>query len=154
MNKENIFSRSGIPSKKAKANYFTGKVVAKDISATIKPKNEKIYHVTFKRGARTKLHFHSGGQTLIGTSGKGSISLYRRFGNKRTNFKIKKTKTINLRVGDCVYIPAKTLHTHGTVTKKTDFAHIAINSFPKNNVEPKTFWYESDFQKNVIKRLK
>jgi len=154
MNKENIFSRSGIPSKKAKANYFTGKVVAKDISATIKPKNEKIYHVTFKRGTRTKLHFHSGGQTLIGTRGKGSISLYKRFGNKITNFKIKKTKTINLRVGDCVYIPAKTLHTHGAITNKSDFSHIAINSFPKNNVEPTTTWYESDFQTNVTQRLK
>ncbi|MCH2604821.1 MAG: cupin [Candidatus Nitrosopelagicus sp.] len=154
MNKENIFSRGGIPSKKAKSNYFTGKVIAKDISAKIKPKNEKIYHVTFKSGAKTKLHFHNGGQTLIVTKGRGGLSLYRRFGTNETNFKIRKTKSISLRIGDCVYIPAKTLHTHGTVTKKTDFAHIAINSFPKNNVEPKTFWYESDFQKNVIKRLK
>ena len=154
MNKENIFSRVGIPSKKAKPNYFTGQVAAKDISAVIKPKNEKIYHVTFRSGTKTKLHFHSGGQTLIVTKGKGNLSLYRRYGTNKTNFKIRKTKSISLRIGDCVYIPAKTLHTHGTVTKKTDFAHIAINSFPKNNVEPKTFWYESDFQKNVIKRLK
>ena len=154
MSKENIFSSGGIPSKKAKSNYFTGKVMAKDISAIIKPKNEKIYHVTFRSGTKTKLHFHSGGQTLIVTKGRGGLSLYRRFGTNETNFKIRKTKSISLRIGDCVYIPAKTLHTHGTVTKKTDFAHIAINSFPKNNVEPKTFWYESDFQKNVIKRLK
>ena len=34
MNKENIFSRVGIPSKKAKPNYFTGQVAAKDISAS------------------------------------------------------------------------------------------------------------------------
>ena len=67
MSKENIFSSRGIPSKKAKSNYFTGKVMAKDISAIIKPKNEKIYHVTFRCGTKTKLHFHSGGQTLIVT---------------------------------------------------------------------------------------
>ncbi len=154
MNKENIFSRGGIPSKKAKSNYFTGKIVAKDISAVIKPKNEKIYHVIFKCGTKTKLHFHSGGQTLIVTKGNGSLSVYRKLSTNKTNFKIKKTKTINLRVGDCVYIPAKTLHTHGAATKKTDFAHIAINSFPKNNVGPTTTWYESDFQTKVTQRLK
>ena len=154
MSKENMFSSGGIPSKKAKSNYFTGKVMAKDISAIIKPKNEKIYHVTFRSGTKTKLHFHSGGQTLIVTKGKGNLSLYRRYGTNKTNFKIRKTKSISLRIGDCVYIPAKTLHTHGSVTKKIDFSHIAINSFPKNNVEPTTFWYESDFQTNVTQRLK
>ena len=53
MQKENLFTKSGIPSKKAKINYFTGKISAKDISAKIKPNTEKIYHVTFKNGART-----------------------------------------------------------------------------------------------------
>ena len=52
MNKENIFSKTGLPSKKAKANYFTGVISAKDISAAIKPATEKIYHVTFKNGSK------------------------------------------------------------------------------------------------------
>ena len=73
MEKENLFTKSGVKSKKAKANYFTGTVSAKDISATIKPTNEKIYHVTFKNGSKTKLHFHNGGQTLIVTKGRGSL---------------------------------------------------------------------------------
>ncbi len=154
MNKENLFSRVGIPSRKAKSNYFTGQVIANDISAVIKPKNEKIYHVTFKRGTKTKLHFHDGGQTLIVTKGTGNLSLYRKFGKNNTSFKIKKTKSITLEVGDCVYIPAKKLHSHGSINKKVDFSHIAINSFPKNNVEPKTIWYESDFRSYVTKRLK
>ncbi len=42
MNKENIFSNTGVASKKAKTNYFTGPIIAKDISAVIKPMNEKI----------------------------------------------------------------------------------------------------------------
>ena len=42
MQKENLFTKSGIPSKKAKINYFTGKISAKDISAKIKPNTEKI----------------------------------------------------------------------------------------------------------------
>ena len=154
MNKANIFSRVGTPSRKAKPNYFTGQVVANDISVVIKPKNEKIYHVTFKYGTKTKLHFHDGGQTLIVTKGTGNLSLYRKFGKNNTNFKIKKTKSIILKVGDCVHIPAKKLHSHGSINKKVDFSHIAINSFPKNNVEPKTIWYESDFKSHVTKRLK
>ena len=154
MNKENIFSRAGKPSKKAKPNYFTGQIVAKDISAIIKPKNEKIYHVTFKNGTKTKLHFHDGGQTLIVTKGTGNLSIYRKFGKNNSNFKIKKTKSVTLKIGDCVHIPAKKLHSHGSINKKVDFSHIAINSFPKNNVEPKTIWYESDFKSHVTKRLK
>ena len=31
MQKENLFTKSGIPSKKANVNYFTGKIAAKDI---------------------------------------------------------------------------------------------------------------------------
>ena len=121
MNKENIFSRVGIPSKKAKPKYFTGQVTAKDISAVIKPKNEKIYHVTFKNGTKTKLHFHDGGQTLIVTKGAGNLSIYRKFGKNNSNFKIKKTKSVTLKIGDCVHIPAKKLHSHGSIIKKVDF---------------------------------
>ena len=66
---------------KAKSNYFTGKVVAKDVSAIIKPEEEKIYHVTFQNGARTKLHYHNAGQTLIITKGTGSLALYKKSGS-------------------------------------------------------------------------
>ena len=116
--------------------------------------NEKIYHVTFKQKSKTKLHFHDGGQTLIVTKGKGSLTFYRRYGIDKNNFKIKKTKTIPLKVGDCVFIHPKKLHSHGSINKKNDFSHIAINSFPKNRIEPKTIWYESDFKTSVTKRLK
>ena len=153
MKKDNIFSKIGIPSKKAKTQYFTGPVSAKDISAIIKPNNEKIYHVTFKNGSRTKLHYHDGGQTLIVTKGKGSLVMYRKFGNQKKFFRIKVTNIIKLNTGDCVHIPAKRLHTHGSISKNQDFAHIAINSFPKKNSEPKTIWFESDLKTNVIKRL-
>ena len=153
MQKENLFTKTGIPSKKAKVNYFTGKIAAKDISAKIKPSTEKIYHVTFKNGARTKLHFHDGGQTLIVTKGKGSLVIYKKIGSGFNNFKIIKLENINLSNGDCIHIPAKKLHTHGSINKNEDFAHIAINSFPKKNSEPKTIWYESDFKTNVTERL-
>ena len=70
-----------------------------------------------------------------------------------TKFWIYKLEYINLSKGDCIHIPAKKLHTHGSVNKNEDFAHIAINSFPKKNSEPKTTWYESDFKTNVTERL-
>jgi hypothetical protein len=41
------------------------------------------------------------------------------------------------------------LHTHGSTDKNTSFSHIAINSFPEKNREPKTIWYESDFKSKV-----
>ena len=153
MQKENLFTKIGIPSKKAKINYFTGKIVAKDISAKIKPSTEKIYHVTFKNGARTKLHFHDAGQTLIVTKGKGSLVTYKKIGTGMKNFKIKKLESINLNKGDCVYIPAKKLHTHGSIKKNEEFSHVAVNSFPKKNSEPKTIWYESDFKTSVTEKL-
>ena len=153
MKKENLFTKKGIPSKKAKTNYFTGKVSAKDISAKIKPSTEKIYHVTFKNGSRTKLHYHDGGQTLIVTKGKGSLTMYKKLCSGTNRFKIKKIESMNLKKGDCVHIPAKRLHTHGSRSKNEDFAHVAINSFPKKNSDPKTIWFESDFKTNVIEKL-
>ena len=154
MKKESIFTKSGIPSKKAKTNYFTGKISAKDISAVIKPTAEKIYHVTFKNGSRTKLHYHTGGQTLIVTNGSGSLVLYRKFGNRKENFRVKITHVIKLKNGDCVHIPARKLHTHGSTNKKSNFSHIAINSFPAKKKEPKTIWYDSDFKSKVTSVLK
>lgn len=60
---------------------------------------------------------------------------------------------MNLNKGDCVHIPAKRLHTHGSTKKSEDFAHVAINSFPKKKSEPKTIWYESDFKTIVTEQL-
>ena len=69
------------------------------------------------------------------------------------SFKIKKLESVSLNKGDCVHIPAKKLHTHGSINKKEDFAHVAINSFPKKNTEPKTAWFESDFKSKVTEKL-
>lgn len=149
--KENIFSKGKI--RKVNPNYFTGPVVAREISK-IKSSEHRIYHVTFKNGAITKLHHHQGGQTLIVTKGVGKIAFYTKIGNGRSKFKIKKTKEIRLRLGDIVYVSAKKLHTHGSNNKNQAFSHIAINSSPIKNQEPKTIWFESDFKKNVLNRLR
>ena len=148
--KENVFAKGKI--RKVSSNYFTGPVYAREIS-NVKSPEHKIYHVTFKKGTITKLHHHQGGQTLIVTKGKGNLTFYKQTSRGRSKFKIKKTKSISLNLGDVAYIPAKILHTHGSSSKKQDFSHIAINSSPIKNQESKTTWFESDFKSNVSKIL-
>lgn len=138
--------------KKANPNYFTGPVMMKEISSVVESKEQKIFHVTFNSGARTKMHDHSGGQILIVTQGTGSLEMYSKSGKSKSNFQIKKIDKISLKEGDIVYIPAKTLHTHGSVGKKT-FSHIAINAKPSPAKEAITTWYESDFKNKVTKVL-
>ncbi len=129
--------------KKAK-NYFVGRVILQDISKVIRSREEKIYHVTFKKGARTKIHYHQAGQILIPTGGKGMLVTYsaRETGSV---VKIRQTESINLAKGDAVYIPAHKLHWHGSLGKN-NFSHIAINAKLPGYKEAKTIWYESDFK--------
>ena len=151
MKKDSIFSKINIG--KPNPDYFTGRVIMKEVSNTVKSNESKIYHVTFKNGARTKLHQHSGGQILIVTKGRGSLVMYNKIGKGTSKFKIKKTTQTNINEGDVVYIPPKKLHTHGSVKKNQTFSHIAINAYPAKNKEPKTIWYESDFKDSVTKIL-
>ena len=150
MKKGNI---SSAPVKKVKKDYFTGPVTLREISGITKPNEHDMYHVIFKKSARTKLHFHTGAQMLIVTKGKGSLVYYKKMSGRILKFKISKTKTVNLTSGDVVYIPAKILHTHGSVRKNSVFSHIAINFYPKKNQKPKTEWYESDLRSNVTSKI-
>jgi len=144
---------SSAPVKKVKKDYFTGPVTLREISGITKPNEHDIYHVIFKKSARTKLHFHTGAQMLIVTKGNGSLVYYKKTSGGISKFKISKTKTVNLTSGDVVYIPAKILHTHGSVRKNSVFSHIAINFYPKKNQKPKTEWYESDLRSNVTSKI-
>jgi len=144
---------SSAPVKKVKKDYFTGPVTLREISGITKPNEHDMYHVIFKKSARTKLHFHTGAQMLIVTKGKGSLVYYKKTSGGISKFKISKTKTVNLTSDDVVYIPAKILHTHGSVRKNSVFSHIAINFYPKKNQKPKTEWYESDLRSNVTSKI-
>jgi quercetin dioxygenase-like cupin family protein len=137
---KNIMNKSNIKGtndrRDVNSEWFTGKTWMKVLSEKIKSKDQDIYHVHFEKGSRTKLHFHNGNQVLMAVKGK---------------FKIKKTERISLNEGDIVHIPAKTLHTHGSIDKNKEFSHIAINILPKKNSIYKTIWYESDFKNKVTK---
>ena len=151
MNKSNI--KGSNDRRDVNPEWFTGKTWMKVLSEKIKSKDQDIYHVHFEKGSRTKLHFHNGNQVLMAVKGKGSLEIFKKYGTNKTEFKIKKTEKISLNEGDIVHIPAKTLHTHGSIDKKKEFSHIAINILPKKNSIYKTTWYESDFKskvKNII----
>lgn len=150
VNVKNIYSKR--KNLKVNPQYFTGTVKIKEISSAIKSKEQKVYHVTFF-GSKTKLHSHEGGQILIVTKGHGGLSMYKKIGKGKKTFSIKKIQTTKLRSGDLTYIPAKILHTHGSIGK-TVFSHIALNSYPAKNKEPKTIWYESDFESKVTNILR
>ena len=149
MKKANITTA---PIKKVKKDYFTGPVILREISGITKPAEHDIYHVIFKKSARTKLHYHTGGQMLIVTSGNGSLVYYKKMSGGISKFKILKTKTVNLTSGDVVYIPAKILHTHGSIRKNSVFSHLAVNFYSKNR-KPVTMWYESDLRSNVTSKI-
>ena len=149
MDKSNIKGSTDI--RKANPEWFTNKTWMKVLSEKIKSKDQDIYHVHFENGSKTKLHFHNGNQVLIAIKGKGSLEIFKKYGSKKTEFKIKKIDRISLNEGDIVHIPAKTLHTHGSTDKKKEFSHIAINILPKKNAIYKTTWYESNFKNKVTK---
>ena len=144
MNKSNIYSSGD--RRKINPDWFTGRVHMKDVSTKIKSPDQGIYHVYFHNGAKTKLHEHNGNQVLVATKGRGRLEIFKKSGTKSKNFKIKSVERINLNEGDVVHIPAKVLHTHGSIDKKETFSHIAINILPRKNSEYKTTWYESDFK--------
>jgi len=142
--KSNIYTLGN--RRKINPDWFTGPVHMKDVSSTISSKGHDIYHVYFKNGAKTKLHAHNGDQILIVTSGRGSLELFKKLQNKKSHFAIKKTQTTPLVTGDMVFIPKKTLHTHGSTSKKHDFSHIALNIIPSRSAKYQTTWYDSNFK--------
>jgi quercetin dioxygenase-like cupin family protein len=137
--------------RKVNPEWFTAKTWMKVLSEKIQTKDQDIYHVHFEKGSRTKLHEHDGNQILIVTSGQGSLELFKKMGNSKNEFKIKKIQTIPLKEGDIVHIPKKILHTHGSTRKNIKFSHLAVNLLSKNKKTYKTIWYESDFKKQVTK---
>ena len=71
---------------------------------------------------------------------------------KKIPFKVKIKEKIPLRKGSIAYVPAGTLHTHGSVKKSEIFSHIALNLADKRGAF-KTLWYESDLAGMVIKKI-
>ena len=81
------------PIKKVKKNYFTGPATLREISRITKPTEHDFYHVNFASGAETKLHSHTGGQTLIVTRGVGTLVYYKKIGKDRKSTRLNSSHT-------------------------------------------------------------
>ena len=137
---------------KSKKRYFVGDAWLNDISDKIKIKGEKVYLVNFSDGARTKVHYHQGGQILVVTKGKGTLVIYKKTSIKKDTVKIKELSQTSLEEGDVAYIPKDTLHWHGALKGK-NLVHIAFNIFTEKPKEAQTIWYDSDFA-SYAKKIK
>jgi len=135
---------------RTKKRYFVGDAWLDDISNKIQISGEKVYYANFNNGARTKIHYHQGGQILVVTKGAGLLVIYKKTDLKKDVVKIKKTSQISLKPGDISFIPKDTLHWHGALKGKC-LAHIAFNIFTKKAKESQTIWYESDFLSHAKK---
>lgn len=102
---------------------FTGTVWLQMLVPNDTLYNTNIGLVTFAPGARSKWHYHPGGQILLVTNGKG---LYQEKG--KAVEKIKK--------GDIVKCPPHVLHWHGATPTDT-MAHVAIGT---NMQKGKVVW--------------
>ena len=133
-----------------KRNYFVGDVILRDISKDIGVAGQKVYYAGFKNGARTKMHFHEGGQTLVVTQGTGVLVTYQKKGVQGRRVRIAQEARLDLKSGDIAYIPKMKLHWHGAKGGK-NFGHLAFNGFSSRGKEAKTIWYDSDFRSYATK---
>lgn len=129
---------------KSKKKYFVGDAWLNDISLKLKIQGEKAYLANFNNGARTKVHYHQGGQILVVTKGNGMLVIYKKADINKNKVLIRKLSQTSLGPGDVAFIPKNTLHWHGALKGK-NFAHIALNIFTEKAKEAQTIWYESDF---------
>ncbi|MGH9982254.1 MAG: cupin domain-containing protein [Nitrososphaeraceae archaeon] len=141
MSKENIFISQ---KKEVNQDYFRGEVVMIEVLNQNNSVEHEMYHVFFKKGALTTLHFHETEQILITTKGKGILCLFEE--NVIENLE-ESAKTIILEDGDVVSIPPFIWHFHGSL--KDDFAHIALRNryrmdFSGNKIQAGNVW-EKDF---------
>ena len=120
----------------AYSKYFIGQSYISPIST----EQVKMYNVTFEPKCRNNWHIHKakkgGGQILIAIGGRG---YYQEWGKK----------TIELKKGDVVNIPANVKHWHGAAPDSW-FSHIAVEV---DGIETSNEWLEpvSDKEYNKLK---
>lgn len=147
MSKENIFFSQ---KKEINRDYFRGEVIMIEVLNQDNSVEHEMYHVFFKNGALTTLHFHETEQILITTNGKGILCLFEE--NVIENLE-ESAKTTVLEDGDVVSIPPFMWHFHGSL--KDDFAHIALRNryridFNGNKIQAGNLW-ERDFVNHLTR---
>jgi quercetin dioxygenase-like cupin family protein len=141
LSKENIFFSQ---KKDINKDYFRGEVVMIEVLNKDNSIEHEMYHVVFKNGALTTVHYHETEQILIATKGKGILCLFE--ANIIENISAP-MKTIVLTEGDVASIPPFIWHFHGSL--KDDFAHLALRNRHRidsnGNKQPANNLWEKDF---------
>ena len=120
MQKYNIYTAK---EKNVNSNYFTGKVIIREVIGEVDSAEQEVYHVTFYNGALTTLHYHESDQILIATKGLGVVGMVE--GGRVLKPEVNINSITFLKEGDTVCIPANIIHFHGALNEE-DFSHIAI----------------------------
>ena len=121
MFKQNIYEA---PVKKVDPSYFRGNVILQQVLGDENSRELEIYHVFFKNGAITTVHYHETDQVLIATKGRGIVGIIN--SDSISDFGIEDIETVPMnKEGDVVQIPAFKMHFHGGASKE-EFSHIAI----------------------------
>lgn len=114
------------PTRESDPENFIGEVDMK-LMEELGSREQKIYYVTFKNGARTKLHYHESEQILIADHGMGFVAFCKSIEMKDGSPVIQEMKIVEMERGDSICIPPSTLHWHGA-RKNQEFSHISIRS--------------------------
>lgn len=110
--------------KKVDPSYFRGNVILQQVLGDENSRELEIYHVFFKNGAITTVHYHETDQVLIATKGRGIVGIIN--SDSISDFGIEDIETVPMnKEGDVVQIPAFKMHFHGGASKE-EFSHIAI----------------------------
>jgi quercetin dioxygenase-like cupin family protein len=132
MQKYNIYTAK---EKNVNSNYFTGKVIIREVIGEMNSTEQEVYHVTFYNGSLTTLHYHESDQILIATKGRGVVGMVE--GDRVLKPEVNINSITFLKEGDTVCIPANIIHFHGALNEE-DFSHIAIMKMYKLNRDEKS----------------
>ncbi|WP_240975906.1 cupin domain-containing protein [Chitinophaga fulva] len=104
---------------------FVGNVYLQQLVSPDSLNNTQVGNVTFEPGARTKWHYHPGGQILLAT---GGVGYYQEKGRPK----------VILRKGDVIKCPPDVPHWHGA-SADTGFVQIAVT----NTQNGPTVWLQA-----------
>jgi quercetin dioxygenase-like cupin family protein len=109
------------PSRKGRAEWFTGNVWIDEIVAGVEPSRLRAFRVSFEPGARTAWHTHPVGQTLHVLSGLGLVQL-------------EGQPIQRIHPGDTVVIAPSERHWHGAAPENT-MVHLALQEQDAQGVD-------------------
>ncbi len=133
-------------------DYFLGEVVIREILDEYSSHEQEMYHVLFKNGAKTSIHFHESEQVLACTKGIGIVGLLRNDTNllEFNTYDIESLTVLN--EDDVICVPKFRLHFHGCLNKD-NFSHMAIRRkhiFDNNLIRYASTVWEIDILNNLL----